>query len=85
MSQTPTSTPTNAIEEFFCHFTSIKYDKGERILRENEEPSGVFLLRKGIVREYLISEEGNELSIQLRPDGTIFPLRWALNSQSNRP
>ena len=77
-----TSSPTpTSLEEFFSHYTSLDYDRGERILRENEEPAGVFYLRDGIVREYLISEEGNELSLMLRPEGSIFPLRWALNEQ----
>lgn len=72
-----------SVEEFFSHYTSMRYDKAERILRENEEPSGVFLIKSGIVREYLISEEGNELSIMLQPETSIFPLRWALNRQPN--
>jgi len=75
--------PLQILEEFFSHYTLLKYDKGERILREHESPSGVYLLQKGVVREYLISEEGNELSTILRPEGTVFPLRWAINNQPN--
>lgn len=71
------------IEEFFSHFTSLKYDKNERILRENEIPSGVYFSRSGIVRMYLISEEGNELTVMMHPEGTIFPMRWVLNNQPN--
>jgi len=78
-----TDTPLQIIEEFFSHYTLLHYDKGERILREHESPSGVYLLQKGVVREYLISEEGNELSTILRPEGTVFPLRWAINNQPN--
>jgi len=71
------------IDEFFQPFTHLVYKKGERILRENETPSGVFYLKKGIVRSYFISEEGNELTIIMREPGTIFPLRWALAEQPN--
>jgi CRP-like cAMP-binding protein len=78
-----TETPLQQIEEFFSHYTLLRYDKGERILRENETPAGIFFIQKGIVREYLISEEGNELSTILRPEGNLFPLRWAINNQPN--
>ena len=71
------------LEEFFSHYTSLKYDKNERILRENETPSGVFYISKGVVRMYLISEEGNELTTIMHPGGSIFPMRWVLNNQPN--
>ena len=74
--------PQEQIEDFFSHYTSLRYQKGERILRENEHPSGVFYIRSGIVRMYLISEEGNELTI-LSDCQTIFPLRWVLADLPN--
>lgn len=71
------------LEEFFSHYTSLKYDKNERILRENETPSGVFFTKGGIVRMYLISEEGNELTIMMHQEGSVLPLRWVLTGQNN--
>ena len=80
----PTLDPAvEKLEEFFRRFTSLKYDKGERILRENETPSGVFYAHTGVVRNYLISEEGNELTIMMHEQGSIFPLRWVLNDLPN--
>jgi len=69
--------------EFFSHYTLVRYDKNERILRENENPSGVYFIRDGIVRAYLISEEGNELTILMQPAGSIFSMRWAINNLAN--
>lgn len=71
------------LEEFFSHYTLVRYSKGERILRENEIPSGVYFTRKGIVRAYLISEEGNELTIMMREEKSVFPWRWAINNLAN--
>lgn len=71
------------LEEFFSHYTSVKYEKGERILREYDSPTGVFYIKKGVVRIYLISEEGNELTALLHSTKSILPLRWALNEQPN--
>lgn len=75
--------PSQQIAEFFSHYTFLRYEKGERILRENETPSGVFYIQKGIVRSYFISEEGNELTLILGQAGTVFPLRWAISNIPN--
>lgn len=76
-------TATQKLNTFFAHYTSLKYDKGERILRENESPSGVFYIQEGIVRLYLISEQGNELTVLLHEQQSSFPIRWAINQQPN--
>ena len=83
--QQPTNhlTPEEKVLDFFSHYTLMRYQKNERILRENENPSGVFLLQRGIVRVYLISEEGNELTVMMEPEGSIFPLRWVINDLPN--
>ena len=78
--QHPINQPTL---DFFSHYTLVRYDKNERILRENESPSGVYFIKEGIVRAYLISEEGNELTLLMQPAGNIFSMRWALNNQPN--
>lgn len=78
------STPAyQKIEEFFSHYTTVRYDKGERILREYDAPSGVFYIKKGVVRIYLISEEGNELTALLHSPHNLLPLRWALTGLPN--
>jgi CRP/FNR family transcriptional regulator len=72
-----------AIKEFFSHYTSVSYKKGERIIREHENPNHVFFIIDGIVRKYLISEEGEEFTALLHPAGSIFPLRWLLPDTKN--
>jgi CRP-like cAMP-binding protein len=80
---TPTPPAAQKLEEFFSHYTLVRYDKNERMLRENESPSGIYFVREGIVRTYLISEEGNELTVLLQPTQSLFPLRWAVNELPN--
>lgn len=76
-------TPDQQLKEFFSHYTTVRFEKGERILREYDNPTGVFYLKTGIVRIYLISEEGNELTALLHSPQSILPLRWAVTNQSN--
>lgn len=80
MNQNSTS---EQLVDFFSHYTTLNYKKGERILRENETPAGVYYIKSGIVRTYLISEEGTELTLMLQPTGMLFPLRWVMNDLPN--
>ena len=80
----PINSPALAkLEQFFSRYTSQTYDKGERILRENETPSGIYLIKEGIVRTYLISEQGTEFTAFMKKANAIFPLRWAVDLQPN--
>ncbi|MBU6389902.1 Crp/Fnr family transcriptional regulator [Patescibacteria group bacterium] len=76
-------TSTQQLEEFFSHYTAMHYDKGERILREYDASPGVFYIRQGVIRVYLISEEGNELTALMHSTHNIFPLRWAMAGLPN--
>ncbi|MEI6478060.1 MAG: Crp/Fnr family transcriptional regulator [bacterium] len=77
------SPATQQLEEFFSHYTTVSFDKGERILREYDSPNGVFYIKKGVARIYLISEEGNELTALLHSPKSILPLRWAMTGLPN--
>ncbi len=67
------------LDDFFGKYKSVSYDKGEIIIRADEEPSGVFLLKDGIVRMYGISSQGEELSINIYKPISFFPMSWVLN------
>ncbi|MDP3987877.1 MAG: Crp/Fnr family transcriptional regulator [Candidatus Levybacteria bacterium] len=69
------------LEKFFVQFQTLHYKKHENILRSDETPRGVFYLKKGYVRDYTISKDGEELTLIIFKPGDIFPLRWALNNQ----
>lgn len=73
----------NPLESFFAQFKVIHFKKNETVLRADSVPQGVFYLKKGHVRLYLISEDGVEFTVIIYKAGDIFPLRWALNGSSN--
>lgn len=54
------------------------YKKGEIITRADDEPQGLFYLTKGFVRQYNISCNGNELTLQILNSGRVFPIYWAI-------
>ncbi|OGY11204.1 MAG: hypothetical protein A3H88_00330 [Candidatus Blackburnbacteria bacterium RIFCSPLOWO2_02_FULL_44_9] len=73
-----------SFKKLLLNFPSKKYKKGEILLHSEEEPARLFCLREGFVREFIISEEGEELTIHIFEPGSYFPLTWALGDIPNR-
>lgn len=69
--------------DFFSKYKTITFKKGETILHPDSIPSGVFYLKEGHVRLYLISEDGMEFTVLIYKPGDMFPLRWAINNVDN--
>ncbi len=72
---------SSKIEEFFKKFNVIHYKKHETILRAEEIPQGVYYLKKGYVRDYAISEQGDEFSFVIFKPGDLFPMGWVINNE----
>lgn len=77
-----TKTPTK-LSDFFSQFKTSNFKRGQVIIRDDTNPNGVYLLRKGNVRLFLNSENGEELTALILKPGDLFPLRWALNNVDN--
>lgn len=71
------------IELFFTQFKYQKYKKGELLLRTDEQPSGVFYLKKGTVKMYLISNKGDEVVLNIFKPISFFPISWVINNTQN--
>ena len=75
---------TKLDEHFFAQFKRPQhYKKGEIILRPQDEPTGVYYLKKGYVRLYLISPDGKDITFNIYKPGTYFSMMWALGDSPN--
>jgi CRP-like cAMP-binding protein len=72
------------IDTFFTQFKKQTYKKGEILIRADEDPSGIFYLKEGIVKEYAISKKGEELVVNMFKPISFFPMSWGINETSNR-
>lgn len=72
-----------AIEDFFGKYTKIKFKKGEVIIRAEDAPQGVFYLKRGFVRQYLVGSTGTMLMLQIYKPNAFFPMTWAVNDTPN--
>jgi len=77
-------TKTNKdLETFYAQFTPRVYKKGETLIRSDDDPQGIFYLKKGYVRQYSISPAGIELTLHILKPVSYFPLVWAINGTPN--
>lgn len=74
---------SSKIDAFFTKFKHQIYKKGEILIRADEDPVGIFYLKKGNVKEYAISKKGDELTLNLYKPVSFFPMSWAINSTPN--
>ncbi|HYM65247.1 MAG TPA: Crp/Fnr family transcriptional regulator [Candidatus Sulfotelmatobacter sp.] len=65
------------LDPFFHEYKPISYKKGEIIVRPEEEIENVYLIEKGFVRFYSITEDGKEMTFLIYKPGYIFPVYFA--------
>ncbi len=64
------------LDRFFNQFKLKEYKKKETVLNAGQNPSGVFYIKRGYIRVYRLSEEGEELSLIILKPGDLFPVVW---------
>lgn len=72
-----------ALDAFFTQFKHQVYKKGEILVRADENPTGIFYLTKGNVKEYAISKKGDEIVVNMFKPISFFPMSWAINNTQN--
>ncbi len=72
------------IEVFFEQYTLLTFAKNQIIISPEEEITSIYLLKKGLVRMYVISEEGEEATIHVFRSGSFFPIMLSLSSRPNK-
>jgi len=70
-------------EDFYKQFSVRNYKKGETLIRADDDPQGIFCLKKGYVRQYNISKTGYELTLHILKPTSYFPMVWAINGTPN--
>lgn len=79
----PKSKETKLIQGFFDKFKEISYKKGEIVVRADDSSRGIYFVSQGKVKQYLITEDGNEIIMRLFTRGEIFPKTWGFLNKTN--
>lgn len=72
------------VDNFFKPYKKQHYDKGYILIYAGHEPPGVFQLLSGQVREYDITEQGDEVVVNVFKPPAFFPMSWAINNTANQ-
>lgn len=76
-------TLSKKINNFFKQYKHQVYNKGEILIRADDNPLGIFCLIKGNVKQYVISKKGEELAVNVFKPVAFFPMSWAINETPN--
>lgn len=70
----------NNLESSIKRHASTRFvKKGAILLYQSEIPRHAFIIKKGLVRAYAITNSGEERTIALHSNGDIFPLSWVFS------
>ncbi len=71
-------------ESIVAHFsggTVMHFSKAGTIINGYDEPEGVYLIKKGFVKAYSISQAGHGNLLLIHQAGEFIPLPWALDGE----
>lgn len=68
---------------FFGNFKEQSFEKGEIIIRGDDEPLGVYFVKSGYIKMSSPFENGSELAVNVFKPGSFFPMIWAIGEVPN--
>ncbi len=72
------------VEQFFGSFKQASYKRGSLLIRTQEDPIGIFYIKKGKVKQYVISKKGEEPVVNIFSEKAFFPMTWGMNAGQNQ-
>jgi CRP/FNR family transcriptional regulator, anaerobic regulatory protein len=69
----------NKYESFIHQFHVKRFRKGEIVLVQGEVPPNAYILKKGIIKTYNLTSQGEEKPISFDVPGEVFPVAWTFN------
>lgn len=67
------------LDKFFSKFYPVKFEKGEVIIHPDGKVQHIFLLKKGKVRMYSVSDDGQEVTLHIFKPSSFFPIMLSLS------
>jgi CRP/FNR family transcriptional regulator len=73
---------SDKVEVFFTQFNSFHFQKGASLIAANDVPKTIYFLKEGNVKQYVISNDGDELLLNIYKPHAFFPLMMELGRVS---
>src|SRR5437870_336303 len=68
------------VDKFFSKHQTLKFKKGQLLIRAGDSSPGIFYLKEGIVRQYAVSVNGEELTLNIYKPVAFFPMAYVVNN-----
>lgn len=72
------------VQDFFGQFPERKWATGHILIHAGDNPAGVYYLKSGAVRQYTISDKGDEVILNSFKPGAFFPMSYAVARIDNK-
>lgn len=72
------------IEKFFANYRLRHFAKSQILIYAGEDPPSIFHLISGQVRQYDITEKGEEVVVNVFKPPAFFLMAWAINKTPNQ-
>lgn len=63
-------------KQFLQNYPTKSFKKGHTLFTESDKPTVAFVVKKGIVRAYILTSEGELRLVKLHLPGDILPIAW---------
>lgn len=64
------------LDRFLSQYHARGYQKGEIILVQGEIPECLYVVKKGVIKTYNLTSQGEEKPLSFDVQGEMFPLAW---------
>lgn len=72
------------IEDFFSQLQLKVYQKGEIIISPGDALDNIYYLKKGLIKRYMINQDGKEFLLVAYKPKSYFPLSLIVNEKENK-
>lgn len=72
------------LDLFFSDFPLVSFHKNDSIIKASDPIINIFYLRKGLVRQYLLIEDGEDITLHLFRPTSYFPMMLAMSNVPNK-
>ncbi len=71
------------LERFFSKYKFRRFKRRDLLIKPETETVGLFYLKEGAVRQYSISINGEEMTLNIFKKGAMFPIGFIINNSTN--
>lgn len=71
------------LAKHYIKYRRLSYNKRDILIRGDDDPVGVLILKEGVVKMCYVNKEGVEITLNLFKPGAAFPMSWAIGGIEN--